>query len=267
MATSRGRGPDSSSRREAGACQSARLRTFIAGANPALHHQGRLQPGRRTAFVVYSGRRAWRLASAPGPCLAERDSRRPPGSARRSDFSQLDHGRHLRPSIRDERRRARDDSEVLREQQKAEKSDWHGRSSRNRLIDLQNMLGKAKCPSSELTWRPFMKTAVIIPARYASSRLPGKPLLRQTGKYLIQHVYERACQARNVHEVIVATDDSRIMAAAESFGGRAVMTSSDHASGTDRGADVAHDLDADVVVNLQGDEPLIEGSALGLLAA
>ncbi len=111
-----------------------------------------------------------------------------------------------------------------------------------------------------------MKTAVIIPARYASSRLPGKPLLRQTGKYLIQHVYERACQARNVHEVIVATDDSRIMAAVESFGGRAVMTSSDHASGTDRVAEVAHDLDADVIVNLQGDEPLIEPSALELLA-
>src|SRR6266852_8093928 len=111
-----------------------------------------------------------------------------------------------------------------------------------------------------------MKTAVIIPARYASSRLPGKPLLRQTGKYLIQHVYERACQARNVHEVIVATDDSRIMAAVGSFGGRAVMTGSDHTSGTDRVAEVAYDLDADVIVNLQGDEPLIEPSALELVA-
>jgi 3-deoxy-manno-octulosonate cytidylyltransferase (CMP-KDO synthetase) len=110
-----------------------------------------------------------------------------------------------------------------------------------------------------------MKTAVIIPARYASSRLPGKPLLRQTGKYLIQHVYERACQVRNVHEVIVATDDSRIMAAVASFAGRAVMTSSDHVSGTDRVAEVAHDLDADVIVNLQGDEPLIEPSAIELL--
>ena len=110
-----------------------------------------------------------------------------------------------------------------------------------------------------------MKTAVIIPARYASSRLPGKPLLRETGKYLIQHVYERACQARNIDSVIVATDDSRIIAAVESFGGQAVMTSSDHASGTDRVAEVAHDLDADVVVNLQGDEPLIETSAIELL--
>src|SRR5437868_1571014 len=112
-----------------------------------------------------------------------------------------------------------------------------------------------------------MKTAVIIPAGYHSSRLPGKPLLRQTGKYLIQHVYERACQARNVHEVIVATDDSRIMAAVESFGGQAVMTSSDHASGTDRVAEVAHGLDADVIINLQGDEPLIEPSAIEALPA
>lgn len=110
-----------------------------------------------------------------------------------------------------------------------------------------------------------MKTAVIIPARYASSRLPGKPLLRETGKYLIQHVYERACQVRNIDSVIVATDDPRIVAAVKGFGGRVVLTSSDHASGTDRVAEAAHDLDADVVVNLQGDEPLIEPSAIELL--
>src|SRR5438445_2811749 len=87
---------------------------------------------------------------------------------------------------------------------------------------------------SQSTWRSCMKTAVIIPARYASSRLPGKPLLRETGKYLIQHVYERACQTRNIDQVIVATDDSRIMAAVESFGGQSIMTRSDHTSGTDR---------------------------------
>lgn len=110
-----------------------------------------------------------------------------------------------------------------------------------------------------------MKTAVIIPARYASSRLPGKPLLKETGKYLIQHVYERACLARNIDQVVIATDDSRIMAAVERFGGRAIMTSSEHVSGTDRVAEVAHDLDADVIVNLQGDEPLIEPSAIELL--
>src|SRR5438270_1348422 len=101
-----------------------------------------------------------------------------------------------------------------------------------------------------------MKAAIIIPARYASSRLPGKPLLRSTGKYLVQHVYEQACRSRRASTVIVATDDSRIAAAVEGFGGRCVMTRRDHPSGTDRVAEVARDLDADVVVNLQVDEPL-----------
>jgi 3-deoxy-manno-octulosonate cytidylyltransferase (CMP-KDO synthetase) len=112
-----------------------------------------------------------------------------------------------------------------------------------------------------------MKTAIIIPARYQSSRLRGKPLLRETGKYLIQHVYERALKARNIDRVIVATDDSRIVAAVESFGGRAAMTSSDHISGTDRVAEVAHGLDAEAIINLQGDEPLIEPSAIEMLPA
>ena len=111
-----------------------------------------------------------------------------------------------------------------------------------------------------------MKTAVVIPARYASTRLPGKPLLRQTGKYLVQHVYERACQARRAGQVIVATDDPRIVAAVEGFGGRVVTTRRDHPSGTDRVAEVAATLDADVVINLQGDEPLVEPAALELLA-
>ena len=84
-----------------------------------------------------------------------------------------------------------------------------------------------------------MKTAIVIPARYASTRLPGKPLLRQTGKYLVQHVYERACQAQRRPTVVVATDDPRIVAAVESFGGRVVMTRRDHPSGTDRVAEVA----------------------------
>jgi 3-deoxy-manno-octulosonate cytidylyltransferase (CMP-KDO synthetase) len=110
-----------------------------------------------------------------------------------------------------------------------------------------------------------MKTAVVIPARYASSRLPGKPLLRQTGKYLIQHVYERACQARCAGAVIVATDDERIAEAVREFGGRVEMTRADHPSGTDRIAEVARRLDADVIVNLQGDEPLIDPSSLDRL--
>ncbi len=109
-----------------------------------------------------------------------------------------------------------------------------------------------------------MKVAIVIPARYASTRLPGKPLLRQTGKYLIQHVYEQALRARNA-SVVVATDDGRIAAAVAGFGGRAVLTRRDHPSGTDRVAEVARRLDADVIVNLQGDEPLVDPAALDLL--
>src|SRR5436309_2176259 len=109
-----------------------------------------------------------------------------------------------------------------------------------------------------------MKTAVVIPARYASQRLPGKPLLRETGKYLIQHVYERA-RASAADVVLVATDDRRIADAVAGFGGACVMTRDDHPSGTDRVAEVARGLDADVIVNLQGDEPLIEPDTLDLL--
>jgi 3-deoxy-manno-octulosonate cytidylyltransferase (CMP-KDO synthetase) len=109
-----------------------------------------------------------------------------------------------------------------------------------------------------------MKTAIVIPARYASTRLPGKPLLKETGKYLIQHVYEQACRSRAA-AVVVATDDERIAAAVEGFGGRVQLTRPDHASGTDCVAEVARRLDADVLVNLQGDEPLIEPATLDLL--
>jgi 3-deoxy-manno-octulosonate cytidylyltransferase (CMP-KDO synthetase) len=109
-----------------------------------------------------------------------------------------------------------------------------------------------------------MHTAIIIPARYASTRLPGKPLLRQTGKYLIQHVYERACQAR-ADTVVVATDDARIADAVRGFGGQVVLTRADHPTGTDRIAEVARNLTTDVVVNLQGDEPLIDPAAVNLL--
>ena len=110
-----------------------------------------------------------------------------------------------------------------------------------------------------------MKTAIIIPARYASTRLPAKPLLRQTGKYLVQHVYERAGQAKRADRVVVATDDPRIVAAVESFGGHVVRTRRDHPSGTDRVAEVAAQLDADLILNLQGDEPLIDPNNLDLL--
>lgn len=110
-----------------------------------------------------------------------------------------------------------------------------------------------------------MKTAVIIPARFASSRLPGKPLLRETGKYLIQHVYERAQEAKSVSAIVVATDDLRIARAVESFGGHAVMTREDHVSGTDRVAEAAQSLDCDAVVNLQGDEPQFDPSGIDRL--
>jgi 3-deoxy-manno-octulosonate cytidylyltransferase (CMP-KDO synthetase) len=111
-----------------------------------------------------------------------------------------------------------------------------------------------------------MRVAVVIPARFASTRLPGKPLLCETGRYLVQHAYERATQARCASGVIVATDDERILNAVRSFGGWAVMTRPDHPSGTDRIAEVAADLAADVIVNLQGDEPQIDPAALDLLA-
>jgi 3-deoxy-manno-octulosonate cytidylyltransferase (CMP-KDO synthetase) len=107
-----------------------------------------------------------------------------------------------------------------------------------------------------------MRTVIVIPARFASSRLPGKPLLRATGKYLIEHVYDQASRARRAERVIVATDDRRIESAVKSFGGEVVMTRGDVASGTDRVAEAARALPADLIVNLQGDEPLIEPDAL-----
>jgi 3-deoxy-manno-octulosonate cytidylyltransferase (CMP-KDO synthetase) len=100
--------------------------------------------------------------------------------------------------------------------------------------------------------------AGIIPARYASTRLPGKALRLILGKSMIQRVYERGRQAAVLDEVCVATDDDRIARAVEAFGGRAVMTSPDHASGTDRLAEAVRGIPADVVVNIQGDQPFID---------
>jgi 3-deoxy-manno-octulosonate cytidylyltransferase (CMP-KDO synthetase) len=105
----------------------------------------------------------------------------------------------------------------------------------------------------------MIRVVAIIPARYASQRLPAKPLADICGKPMVQHVYERAGQSRRVDDVVVATDDARIEAAVRSFGGKVVMTPSSLQSGTDRIAFVAKELpDADIVVNVQGDEPLIE---------
>lgn len=103
-----------------------------------------------------------------------------------------------------------------------------------------------------------MKITVVIPARYASTRFPGKALADIGGKPMIQHVYERASRASLVSRVVVATDDQRIAAVVRGIGGDAVMTSPRHETGTDRLAEVARELDSDLIVNVQGDEPLIE---------
>lgn len=107
--------------------------------------------------------------------------------------------------------------------------------------------------------------AAVIPARWASTRLPGKPLLDRTGKPLIRHVWERVSSARRLAPVIIATDDERILAAARDFGARAVMTRADHPSGTDRVAEVVAGLDAEYVLNVQGDEPEIDPGDLDRL--
>jgi 3-deoxy-manno-octulosonate cytidylyltransferase (CMP-KDO synthetase) len=108
----------------------------------------------------------------------------------------------------------------------------------------------------------------IIPARYASSRFPGKPLVDIAGKSMIQRVYEQVKKCVDVAEVIVATDDSRIFDHVQAFGGVAVMTADDHQSGTDRCAEVASlHPEYDVIVNIQGDEPYIDPEQITKLAA
>ena len=107
-----------------------------------------------------------------------------------------------------------------------------------------------------------MNVTAIIPARMAATRFPGKPLVDICGKPMIQWVYERATRANAVNRVIVATCDQEIADAVASFGGEAVMTSDKHRSGTERLAEAAANLETDVVVNVQGDEPLIHPSAI-----
>jgi 3-deoxy-manno-octulosonate cytidylyltransferase (CMP-KDO synthetase) len=102
-----------------------------------------------------------------------------------------------------------------------------------------------------------LSSVVVIPARYESTRFPGKPLALLAGKPMIEHVYRRASEARGVGRVLVATDDERIARAVAAFGGEAVMTRASHATGTDRLAEVASRLTCDVVINVQGDEPLV----------
>jgi 3-deoxy-manno-octulosonate cytidylyltransferase (CMP-KDO synthetase) len=106
----------------------------------------------------------------------------------------------------------------------------------------------------------------IIPARYAATRLPGKPLSEILGKTMVERVYERARAARRVDRVLVATDDARIADVVRGFGGEAVLTSPDHATGTDRLAEVARGLDAAIVINVQGDEPMLDPEGIDAVA-
>jgi 3-deoxy-manno-octulosonate cytidylyltransferase (CMP-KDO synthetase) len=109
---------------------------------------------------------------------------------------------------------------------------------------------------------PKREVVIVIPARYGSTRLPGKPLVLLAGKPMIQHVYERAKLSEQADRVIVATDDERIVKAVESFGGTARMTRLDHRTGTERVAEVAAHEKGDIFVNVQGDEPLLDPVAV-----
>lgn len=110
-----------------------------------------------------------------------------------------------------------------------------------------------------------MKVVGIIPSRYASSRFPGKPLIDLKGKTMIQRVYENASKATLLDELIVATDDERIYKHVIDFGGKAIMTSEQHANGTERCGEVAEKVDADIIINVQGDEPLVNPNQLDAL--
>ena len=113
-----------------------------------------------------------------------------------------------------------------------------------------------------------MSFTIVIPARYASTRLPAKPLKEIAGKPMIQHVYERACESE-ARDIIIATDDVRIEDAAKKFGAQVCMTSANHTSGTDRLQEVAMKLqllETDIVVNVQGDEPLIPAAVINQVA-
>jgi 3-deoxy-manno-octulosonate cytidylyltransferase (CMP-KDO synthetase) len=103
-----------------------------------------------------------------------------------------------------------------------------------------------------------MKVIGVIPCRYGSTRLPAKPLVDLLGKPMVQRVYELAQRAKLLDRVVVATDDERVAAAVRAFGGNVQLTSSAHASGTDRAAEVVASSDAAIVVNIQGDEPLLD---------
>ena len=110
-----------------------------------------------------------------------------------------------------------------------------------------------------------MSVLAVIPARYTSTRFPGKPLVLIAGKPMIQHVYERVSCVPRIDSVLVATDDERIRAVVADFGGEAVLTSPDHQTGTDRIVEAIEGRDAEWVLNVQGDEPAIDGNDLSRL--
>ena len=111
------------------------------------------------------------------------------------------------------------------------------------------------------------RVAVVIPARYGATRLPGKPIAEIDGRPMIWYVWDKARRAETPARVVVATDDARIAAVVRGFGGEAVMTSPDCASGTDRVAEAARGMDEEVIVNLQGDEPMMHPSVIDAVAA
>ena len=129
----------------------------------------------------------------------------------------------------------------------------------------------AKCASPVLPLNVPLDSAPpsvlgVIPARFASSRFPGKALVTLKNKPILQHVWEKSVQAKTLSQVLIATDDQRIFDAAVGFGAKVVMTRTDHLSGTDRVSEAAATQECDIVVNIQGDEPLIDPAAIDLAA-
>jgi 3-deoxy-manno-octulosonate cytidylyltransferase (CMP-KDO synthetase) len=115
--------------------------------------------------------------------------------------------------------------------------------------------------------KPHTKVLAVIPARYGSTRLPGKPLLPIAGRPMIQHVVERVRRAAQVTRTVVATDDERIQKAVEGFGAESILTRHDHQTGTDRVAEVAAHIEAEIYLNVQGDEPLVDPATLDALVS
>tara|TARA_B100001123_G_scaffold450479_2_gene621431 strand:- start:3241 stop:4041 length:801 start_codon:yes stop_codon:yes gene_type:complete len=124
---------------------------------------------------------------------------------------------------------------------------------------------RPETPQKEIDHSPSAPTIAIIPARYHSSRLPGKPLADINGRTMVEHVYRRASMAKSIDDLLVATDDLRIHKAVTAFGGNVTMTSVDHLTGTDRLAEVSATLSCETIVNVQADEPLIAPDNIDLI--